>query len=192
MQQGARTNWEEYTRAYAEFIRTFDRPNVVGYMEMDVDQVIGYDHVLKLREILYRKSGCPDKIIPVWHKNRGIDDYLKMCADHKGRTVAVTGFRNEDIKDRQYPLFVNEAHKAGARIHGLGLARRNILETVPFDYADAASWAMNSMYGTVQAKKVDRNQSFSKTERSHIWKQAYKEGMKQQRHFYRRWARLQP
>lgn len=30
-QKGTKVNWEEYTRQYAQFIKEFDRPNVVGY-----------------------------------------------------------------------------------------------------------------------------------------------------------------
>lgn len=81
-QKGAKVKWDEYTHAYAAFIREFDRPNVVGYFEMDVDNVIGYPKVLELRSILERESGHSEKIIPVWHKNRGIEDFKDMCASH--------------------------------------------------------------------------------------------------------------
>ena len=63
-QKGKKVDWVEYTKQYAEFIRKYDRPNVVGYFEMDVDGVIGYEKVLQLRKILENAS---DKIIPVWH-----------------------------------------------------------------------------------------------------------------------------
>ena len=26
-----------------------------------------------------------DKIIPVWHKNRGVEDFKKMCRDYQGK-----------------------------------------------------------------------------------------------------------
>lgn len=75
-QKGKQVDWEAYTREYAKFIKEFDRPNVVGFFEMDVDNIIGYDKVLELRKILEEVS---DKIIPVWHKNRGIEEFKKMC-----------------------------------------------------------------------------------------------------------------
>ena len=78
-QKGTKVKWEDYTHSYAAFIREFDRSNVVGYFEMDVDNIIGYENVLKLREILHKESGHPEKIIPVWHKNRG-SRTLKTCA----------------------------------------------------------------------------------------------------------------
>lgn len=38
-QKGKKVNWVEYTKKYAEFIKKFDRPNVIGYFEMDVDNI---------------------------------------------------------------------------------------------------------------------------------------------------------
>lgn len=61
-QKGIKVDWDGYTRRYAEFIGRFDRPNVVGFFEMDVDNVIGYAKVLELRSVLLAAS---DKIIPV-------------------------------------------------------------------------------------------------------------------------------
>lgn len=75
-QKGKQVNWAEYTKQYAEFIKQFDKPNVVGYFEMDVDNIIGYDKVLELRKILEQTT---NKIIPVWHKNRGIEEYKKRA-----------------------------------------------------------------------------------------------------------------
>ena len=73
-QKGKKVDWDKYTKDYAEFIKKFDRPNVLGYFEMDVDNIIGYEKVLELRKVLESVS---DKIIPVWHKNRGINEFKK-------------------------------------------------------------------------------------------------------------------
>lgn len=53
-QKGKKVDWDKYTEQYAEFIKKFDKPNVTGYFEMDVDNIIGYDKVLELKSI--RKS----------------------------------------------------------------------------------------------------------------------------------------
>lgn len=90
-QKGKKVDWVEYTKEYAEFIKNFDRPNVVGYFEMDVDNIIGYDKVLELRKILESVS---NKIIPVWHKNRGIEEFKKMCRDYSGKVVAISCSNN--------------------------------------------------------------------------------------------------
>ena len=59
-QKGVTVPWEDYTREYADWIRQNDQPKIHGYFEMDVDNVIGYDKVLELREILLAAT---DKII---------------------------------------------------------------------------------------------------------------------------------
>jgi hypothetical protein len=139
-QKGVHVDWESYTHEYARFIREFDRPNVVGYFEMDVDNTIGYENVLRLRETLRSESGVPEKTIPVWHKNRGIDEFKAMRREMSGHVAAITGFRNEDIRDEQHAMFLKHARSQGTRIHCLGMARTLVLEKVPFDCADASSW----------------------------------------------------
>lgn len=136
-QKGRKVDWVEYTRQYAEFIKQFDRPNVIGYFEMDVDNIIGYDKVLELREILESTS---NKIIPVWHKNRGIEEFKKMCQEYQNKVIAITGFKNEDIKDEQYLMFLKYAKKYNCKVHCLGMTRKKVLDKVPFDYVDSSSW----------------------------------------------------
>lgn len=187
-QKGKKVAWEDYTHDYARFIREFDRDNVVGYFEMDIDNIIGYDAVLRLRSILHEESGHPEKIIPVWHKGRGVPDFIRMCEEHAGRTVAVTGFKNEDIRDEQYPMFLREAKKHGCKVHCLGMTRKKVLDKVPFDYVDSSSWAQSALYGRVGGRKVSK--AFSKTDRDKVFIAAYMEAMKMQVHYYAKWRKL--
>lgn len=182
-QKGKKVNWVEYTKKYAEFIQKFDTPKVVGYFEMDVDNVIGYEKVLELRKILESVS---NKIIPVWHKNRGIEDFKKMCQDYAGKVVAITGFKNEDIQDHQYLMFLKYAKKYGCKVHCLGMTRRKILDKVPFDYVDSSSWKQSGIYGRIDGKgKVTRE--FSKEKREVVFKENYLYGMKMQEHYHEKW-----
>lgn len=187
-QKGVRVDWEKYTHEYAAFIKQFDRPNVVGYFEMDVDNITGYENVLKLRRILETESGCSEKIIPVWHKNRGIDGFKKMCQTHAGRVVAITGFKNEDIKDHQYPAFLRYAHSKGCKVHCLGMTRKKILDKVPFDYTDSSTWAQEAIYGKVGNRKVSRE--FSKTNRTDVFLASYKNAMRMQLWYHAKWRKV--
>lgn len=184
-QKGTKVKWESFTREYAAFIKEYDRENVVGYFEMDVDNIIGYEKVLELRDILERESGVPEKIIPVWHKNRGIADFKEMCRARSGEVIAITGFKNEDIKDHQYAMFLKEAKRHGCKVHCLGMTRKSILDKVPFDYVDSSSWAQQAIYGRVGGGKVSKNQS--KDDRDRVFIASYKEAMKMQVHYYNRW-----
>lgn len=185
-QKGTKVNWVEYTKQYAQFIKEFDRPNVVGYFEMDVDNIIGYDKVLELRAILEQVS---DKIIPVWHKNRGLDEFKKMCQDYAGKVVAITGFKNEDIKDDQYLMFLKYARKYKCKVHCLGMTRKKILDRVPFDYVDSSSWRQEGIYGRIGGRRVERN--FNKSNYADVFLATYLEGMKMQKEYERRWKRYE-
>lgn len=185
-QKGKKVNWVEYTKQYAEFIKKFDRPNVIGYFEMDVDNIIGYNKVLELRKILESVS---DKIIPVWHKNRGIEEFKKMCQEYQNKVIAITGFKNEDIQDHQYLMFLKYAKKYSCKVHCLGMTRKKILDKVPFDYVDSSSWVQSSVFGRIDNYgKVSKE--FSKTRREVVFIKNYQEGYKMQQHYYEKWRHI--
>lgn len=181
-QKGIKVDWDSYTAEYARFIKKYDCEKIVVFFEMDVDNILGYEKVKQLKTILDTAS---DKIIPVWHRNRGIEDFKEMCKRHKGKIVAITGFRNEDIRDEQYPLFVRYAHKEGCKIHCLGMTRKDILDKVPFDFTDSSSWKQSALYGRVGKRKVSKE--MSKNNIDFVMFLSYKEGMKIQDFYYKRW-----
>lgn len=185
-QKGKKINWEEFTKEYADFIKKFDKPNVIGYFEMDVDNIIGYEKVLELRKTLEKVS---NKIIPVWHKNRGIEEYKKMCKDYHDKIIAITGFKNEDIKDEQYMMFLKYAKKYNCKVHCLGMTRKKILDKIPFDYVDSSSWKQSGIYGRIDGKgKVTKE--FSKVKREVVFLENYKAGIKMQDYYYNKWKKI--
>lgn len=183
-QKGKTVDWVNYTKRYAEWIKANDSDKITGYFEMDVDNMIGYSNVLELRKIL---ESVTNKIIPVWHKNRGIEDFKKMCQDYSGRWIAVTGFKNEDIKDEQYLMFLKYAKKHNCKVHCLGMTRRKILDKIPFDSVDSSSWRQSAIYGRVAGKKVKRE--FSKSNMGDVFLASLREGMKMQREYKLKWIK---
>lgn len=186
-QKGTKVDWVEYTKQYAEFIKKFDKPNVIGYFEMDVDNIIGYDKVLELRKILESVS---DKIIPVWHKNRGIQDFKDMCRKYQGKIIAITGFKNEDIKDEQYLMFLKYAKKYNCKVHCLGMTRKKVLDKVPFDFADSSSWKQASIFGRINGNNKKVSKEFSKVKREVVFKHNYLDGIKMQDYYYKKWRNV--
>lgn len=188
-QFGKKVDWTEYTKEYAQWIAGFDRPNVLGYFEMDIENIIGYDNVLKLRAILESVS---DKIIPVWHPTRGINDYEEMCKKYEGKIVAIGGFRGTDIKDEQFLSFVKVARKYGCKVHCLGMTRAKVLDKVPFDFTDSSAWLMSATFGRIGSGNFDRGKvshAYSKQHRIAVLTEGYKQGVKMQQHYYRRWRK---
>lgn len=177
-QKGKKLNWEQYTKNYAEWIQKNDTEKILGYFEMDIDPAgYSYDFVKELRAILLEKS---DKIIPVWHKNRGIEDFKDMCKNpiHRERIVAITGFKNEDIKDEDYIKFLTYAKKHNCKVHCLGMTREKILEKVPFDFVDSSAWKQSAIFGRYKGHKISRK--FSSHSRAFVMYKSYIEGMKMQ------------
>ena len=184
-QKGAKEDFYKYTKEYAKFIQENDNEKILGYFEMDIDNIIGYDKVLELRKILEEVS---DKIIPVWHSNRGVKEYEEMCKQYSGKIVAIGGFKNTDVKDDQYLMFLKIAKKYNCKLHCLGMTRKKILDKVPFDYVDSSSWLQSSIYGRIGNKgKVTKE--FSKNKRLTVVLHNYLEGMKLQKHYYDKWRK---
>lgn len=183
-QFGKKVDWVEYTKKYAEFIKEFDRPNVLGYFEMDIENIIGYDKVLELRKILEKVT---NKIIPVWHPTRGIDDYEKMCQQYAGKVIAIGGFRGTDIKDEQFLMFLKVAKKYNCKVHCLGMTRIKVLDKVPFDFTDSASWKMKAVYGRdMNNRKLPRVKGVEQEEQ---FIHNYILAMDMQKHYHRKWQK---
>ena len=187
LRHGVKVDFEKYTREYAEFIQKFDRPNVVGYFEMDIDNIVGHEEVLRLRRILENVS---DKIIPVWHPNRGIDEFRKMCEDYSGKIVSITGFGRIEIKDEQFPMFLAYAHKCGCKLHCLGMTRKKILDKVPFDYVDSSSWKQEAIFGRVTGRNQKVTREYSKTKYGFVEAENYKYWTALQDKYYQKWRKV--
>lgn len=176
---GGKPNWIKYTKQYADFIQKIDEDKIAGYFEMDIDNVIGYDNVLKLRSILEEAT---DKIIPVWHRNRGIKDFKEMC--RKYDYVAITGM-STDVKRNQFKLFVDYAHSQGTRIHGLGITGKTIIDSVPFDSVDSTSWLSCAKYANINNKRLNSDYVHNNYMKVHTL--SYFQWMKKQKEYYNKW-----
>lgn len=137
--------WEEYIERYADFI---NRNKVEKYFELDIDSITGYKKVLEYRKRLENLTNKP--VIPVWHKSRGAGEFAKMCDEYK--YVAIGGIVAKEIKPEQYgvfPAMINEAHKRGAKIHGLGFTSLEWLPKCRFDSVDSTAWTTGNRFGFV-------------------------------------------
>lgn len=133
---GKKVDWDEYISKYSRFI---NEHNVHYYFELDIDVLVGYENVLKLRKKLENETGR--KCIPVWHKHRGLDEFKKMCDEYS--YVAIGGIASREIKPNQhkaFPMLINEAHKRGAKIHGLGYTNVSKFKENRFDSVDSTRW----------------------------------------------------
>lgn len=138
-------DFEEYVEQYAEFI---NKHNIEKFFELDVDSVKGYKKVLEYRKRLEGLTG--KKCIPVWHKTRGVEEFKKMCDEYL--YVSIGGIVAGEIKPEQYkafPMMINEAHKRGAKIHGLGFTSTSYFDKIRFDTVDSTTWNVGGKFGNI-------------------------------------------
>lgn len=156
--KGGKIDWDDYVNKYANFI---NKNHIDKYLELDIDNVVGFGEVLKIRDKLEQKTGV--KPIPVWHKSRGLERF-KLDADNYPY-VAIGGIVTKEIKPSEYPVFtvlINEAHKRGAKIHGLGFTNLQGMRKYHFDSVDSTAWVSGNRFGAVYffdgktMKKIDK------------------------------------
>ena len=153
--QKGKVNFDEYLTRYINFINKYD---IKYFFELDVDSIVGYEKVKQLRKRLENETG--KKCIPVWHKSRGKEEYLKMCEEYD--YVAIGGIVTKEITKDQYPFFtwfLNEAHKRGCKVHGLGFTSIADLPKYHFDSVDSTSWKSGGAFWTVAhiQKRCNKN-----------------------------------
>ena len=138
-------NWDEYIEDYAKFINNH---NVKLFIELDIDSVVGIKEVERLRNKLERLTN--KQCIPVWHKSRGKDYWLKMIKEYD--YVAIGGLVTREIKPSEYKYFhwlISKAHENNCKVHGLGFTNLKGIEEYNFDSVDSTSWISGNKFGSV-------------------------------------------
>lgn len=157
-------NIKQYIRNYVDFINKY---NIKYFFEMDLDCVLGYEKVKKIRNYLERKTG--KKPIPVWHITRGIEDFHEMCKNYD--YVAIGGIASKEFPKKDHDKLwelCDIAHSYGCKIHGLGYLPLKVLNegTCPFDTVDGTSW-QGHMRGQCFKQK---DKAIEKYKDSRYWK----------------------
>lgn len=129
---------KKYIDDYIEFINQYD---INQFFEMDIDCLVGYDKVKEIRQHIENNTG--KKVIPVWHRSRGMEEFHDMCKEYK--YVAVGGIAAGEIKRSEYDFLCglcDIAHSYGCKIHGLGYSPLSVLNErkCPFDTIDSTTW----------------------------------------------------
>ena len=127
-----------YVDDYINFINKWD---IQYFFEFDIDGVIGYNNVKRIRRYIEEKTG--KKCIPVWHINRGLEDFESMCQEYD--YVAIGGIASKEIPKKYHKLFhklCDIAHENDCKVHGLGYLSLVALndDVCPFDTCDGTGW----------------------------------------------------
>jgi len=139
-------DWDEYVVRYAAFIVQND---IKLFFELDIDSVVGLKEVERLRAKLETLTNR--RCIPVWHKSRGKDYWLKMAEEYD--YIAIGGIVSGEIKQDDYkyfPALIQLAKDRGARVHGLGFTNLTGLTKYKFDSVDSTAWIYGNRGGFLQ------------------------------------------
>lgn len=143
--KGVDVDWGEYVERYANFINEND---IDKFFELDIDSLVGYEEVINLRNKLEKLTG--KKVIPVWHKGRGYEEYKRLCEEYP--YIGIGGVAIKEIKPSKYDVFkkmINDAHERGCKVHGLGCTGQTVIERYHFDSVDSTGWTGAGRWGTV-------------------------------------------
>lgn len=139
-----KVNWDKYIEKYISFI---NENGVKHYFELDIDVIVGYEEVKRIRAKLERETGV--KSIPVWHKSRGIDEYKRLVNDYD--YIAIGGFAIKHIQKSEYPIIrkmVQYAYDRGVKVHGLGFTPKEVTQ-YKFYSVDSTTWLSCRRFGSV-------------------------------------------
>ena len=155
-----KVDWDKYTDEYIVFINKYD---IKHFFELDIDAIVGYDEVKRITAKIEKRTG--KRVIPVWHKARGIEEYKRMVADYD--YVAIGGFVINEIKRNEYPIIkkmVRYAYDRGVKVHGLGFTPKEVTQ-YKFYSVDSTSWKSSRRFGGFY--KFDGEQIKSITPKNH-------------------------
>ena len=141
-------DWMDYLKRYINFINEND---IKLFFELDIDSIVGLKEVEKMRSILEKETG--KKSIPVWHKNRGLKYYEKMCDDYDYIAIGASGqndskwTRKGEESIRVLNQLCDIASKKGAKVHGLGFTSLKDIERIKFYSVDSTAWLYGNRGG---------------------------------------------
>lgn len=134
--------FDEYVDKYIKFINEND---IKYFFEMDVDIIFGIDKVHQIRNKIEKETG--KKVIPVWHKERGLDYWRKMCEDYDFVAIGGLVFHFKKAEYEMVKKMLNYARNRNVKVHGLGFTKTKILEDFNFYSVDSTSWVKSAVLG---------------------------------------------
>ena len=136
LNSGKKVDFDKYVEKYAKYI--YDN-KIALYFEMDIDGLVGLKKVEEYRKFLEKETKT--RTIPVWHKSRGFEDFVKTSIDYKYMAM---GFADDQSVIKKIIPYLNKflkiAHQNDCRVHGLGFTKTRILRKIKFDTVDSTSW----------------------------------------------------
>lgn len=138
---------DKYIGSYIDWIK---EQHIDNYIEMDIDEIVGYEKVKQIRARIERETG--KQSIPVWHLGRGKQGWLDMVKNFDYVALSLSGFtqsskwlKANDWKPLHYLL--STAAENDAKVHALGCTNWKLLKKFHFFSRDSSTWSLGERYG---------------------------------------------
>lgn len=162
----------KYIDSYIKWIIEND---INYFMEMDLDEIIGYEKTLEIRKVIERETG--KKPIPCWHLERGEKGWKDMCDRYDYVAISLSRMTKTSKWLQRYdfkPLgfFLGEAAKRNCKVHALGCNDLSLLRKYHFYSADSSTHTLGNRYGQVFVFKNGEIKNINKDRTHRIEKNA--------------------
>lgn len=143
-------NPDLYVVAYIKWmIKNWDHFDY--FVELDIQDLIGYERVLRWRE-LYKQAKVWPKVMPCYHDCNSWDEFRAMVDDCESRYIGIEGVRSGRPR-LDYNRFIQYCYENDCLIHGFALVKPDYLNAYPFFSVDSSS--MNYMWRAQMAIRWD-------------------------------------
>jgi hypothetical protein len=143
----SRAEFEEFARTFIEYVESADARSWDYIVELDVDELPewGVERADKFRRYLHGALG--DRLLPVWHAQRGLDGWREMIRTFPYVCLSPTKvFNRSGRADGMIAGMIADAHAAGCDVHILGVETVKWFE-LGSDSIDASSWTAGARFG---------------------------------------------
>jgi hypothetical protein len=140
--------WKIYKKLYFNYVgETWERWCRIAELDLDNSfDELTLDVLAEWRDEMVEKWPTAP-IMPVWHPNRGPEDWTSVCRDKRFRHLAIGSGSGMDGMLRR---MVMEARQRNKTVHGFGMTKVNTsLQKIPYDSVDSTSWLMGQKFGTL-------------------------------------------
>lgn len=139
----------KYIDDYIAWIKANDIKN---FVEMDLDEIIGYDKTLEIRNHIEKETGRSP--IPVWHFERGEQGWVDMCKQYPYVSISLSRMTSTSKWLQKYnfqPLdwFMKVARQNRAKVHALGCNDLQLLRRYHFYSADSSVHSLGQRFGNI-------------------------------------------
>ena len=152
MKRKVEFDYERYVDRYIRWLQAWE-PYYDFFVEVDIQELIGYARVLKWRDEI-KSAGLWHKCITCHHSGTGYgegtantyEDYVEMVKSSGSRYVAIEGKR-EGAYTLPYVKLVKCAYDNDCRVHVFAAVDMKVLQNVPVYSTDSRGWGSICSHG---------------------------------------------